>query len=90
VKKTKVGSLINNSDLKLPNGRYSKKHKKVFKNISPEGQSFKKYDFSDKNYGFPAPTIYMQLPDSIAIHRWKELFNPKKMTYYLSIYFPIW
>src|SRR6218665_273567 len=34
VKKTKVGPLINNSDLKLPNGWYSKKHKKVFKNIS--------------------------------------------------------
>jgi len=25
VKKTKVGPLINNSDLKLPNGKYSKK-----------------------------------------------------------------
>ena len=45
------------------------------------GPKFQKYDFSDKNDGFPAPTFYMQLPDSIAIHRWKELFHPKKMTY---------
>jgi len=30
VKKTKLGPLINNSNLKLPNNRYSKKRKKVF------------------------------------------------------------
>jgi len=54
-----------------------------------KGQSFKKYDFSDKNDGYPAPTFYLQLSDPIAIHRWKELFNHKKMTYYLSIYFHI-
>jgi len=52
-------------------------------------QSLKKYDFSDKNDGFPAPISYMQLPDSLAIRRWKEIFNPKTMTYYLSINFHI-
>jgi len=46
--------------------------------------------FSDKNDDFPSPTFYMQLPDFIATHRWKELFNLKKMTYNLSIYFHIW
>ena len=80
MKKTKVGPLINNSDLKFPNGRYAKNRKKVFKNISvfPPRQRAK---LSDKNDGFAAPTFYMQLPDSIAKHRWKELFHPKKMTY---------
>ena len=34
MKKTKVDPLINNGDLKLPNGSYSKNHKNVFKNIS--------------------------------------------------------
>src|SRR6218665_3636490 len=27
---------------------------------------------------FPLQYFYMQLPDSHTIHRWKELFNPKK------------
>jgi len=34
VKKTRVGTVIPNSDQKLPNGRYSKKREKVFKNIT--------------------------------------------------------
>ena len=54
-----------------------------------KGPKFQKYNFWDKNDGFPAPTFYMQLPDSNAMHRWKELFHPKRMTYYLSIYFHI-
>jgi len=54
------------------------------------GGNFQKYNFSEKNDGFPAPTFYMQLQDSIAIHRWKGLLNPKKMAYYLSVYFNIW
>jgi len=50
---TKVGPLINNGDLKLPNGRYSKNHKKFSKILVSSdltrGPTFKKYDFSDKN-----------------------------------------
>jgi len=34
VKNTKVGTMIPNSDQKLPNGRYSKKQKQVFKKIT--------------------------------------------------------
>src|SRR6218665_1101949 len=53
MKKTKVGTVIPNSDQKLPNGRYSKKTRKSFKKYYclqgvPEKQSFKKYDFMIK------------------------------------------
>jgi len=34
VKKTKVGTVIPNSDQKVPNGRYSKKEEIFFKNIT--------------------------------------------------------
>jgi len=34
MKKAKVRPLTNNGDFKLPNGRYSKNHEKVFINIS--------------------------------------------------------
>jgi len=36
-----------------------------------KGPKFQKYNFWDKNDGFPAPTFYMQQLDFIAIHRWK-------------------
>jgi len=47
-KETKVVSLINNGDLKLPNGRYLKNHKNSFQKYeclptAPEGQSLKKF-----------------------------------------------
>ena len=94
MKQTEVGPLINNSDLKLPNGRYSIKHKKFSKILVSSDRArepkFHKYDIFDKNDNFPAPTLYMQLPDPRAIHRWKELFNPKKMTYHFSVNFNIW
>ena len=34
MKKTKVGTVIPNSDQKLPNGRYSKRVENIFKNIT--------------------------------------------------------
>ena len=81
MKKIKVGPLINYGDLKLPNGRYSTNHKKCSKILvysdRTRGPKLHKNDFSDKNDGFPAPII------------WKELFNPKKIIYYLSIYLHI-
>ena len=84
MKQTQVGPLINNIDLKLPNGRCLKNIKKFSKILlssdRARGPKFQKYDFSDKTDGFHAPTFYMQLPDSLAIHFWKELFNHKKMT----------
>src|SRR6218665_2360611 len=52
------------------------------------GPKFQKYDFSDENDGFPAPIFYMQLPDSLAMHRWNERFNPKKITYYIHSFIP--
>src|SRR6218665_1472612 len=94
LKKTKVGTVIPNSDQNVPNGRYSKNKKNVSKYYClqgvPEGESFKKYKFYDKNYGFPTPIFKRQLLDCRAISCWKELFELKKMTYYLSIYVHIW
>lgn len=40
---------------------------------------FKIYDFSDKNDKFHVPMLYMKLLDRRAIHRWEELFKPKKL-----------
>jgi len=49
VKQTKVGPLINNSDLKLPNGRYSKNIKKFSKTLvssnRARGPKFQKIRF---------------------------------------------
>jgi len=49
VKKTKVGTVIPNNDQKLPNGRYSRKQEKVFKNITvfrvSQRDKFKKIQF---------------------------------------------
>jgi len=56
----------------------------------PEGPSFKKYDFYDKNNCFPAPIFKLQLLDCRAMTFWKVLLKLKKMTYYLSIYVYIW
>ena len=56
----------------------------------PEAESLKKYDFYDKNDCYPAPIFKRQLLDCRAISYWQELFELKKMTYYLSIYVHIW
>jgi len=70
----------------------TQKDKKYFSKIllSSEGESFLKYDFYDKNDGFPAPIFKRQLLDFRAMCCWKELFELKKTTYYLSIYVYIW
>ena len=52
----------------------------------PEGESFRKYDFFVKNDGFPTPIFKRKLLNCRAISYWKELFELKKMTYYLSSY----
>ena len=56
----------------------------------PEGESFTKYDFYDKNDCFPASIFKRQLLDCRAMCYWKELFELKKITYYLSICVHIW
>ena len=55
-----------------------------------EGESFKKYDFYDKNDCFLAPIFKRQLVDCRTMYCWKELLKLKKMTSYLSIYVYIW
>ena len=65
MKKPKCGVSKNNYDRKLPNGRYSKIHEKLFKKLvssAPiEGQSFKNTIISEKNACFHALIFYLQL-----------------------------
>src|SRR6218665_3559938 len=94
LKKTKVGTVIPNSDQNLPNGRYSKNKTNFSKILLSSGcpirRKFQKIRFYDKNDGFPTPIFKRHLLDCRAISYWKELFELKKMTYDLSIYVHIW